>query len=154
MENIIKGLVPVFAAGFAIQQFLEVPGTLIEIYGGEKAQQYKKIILGVLGAIVGCLLAASVDDLAVLRILLTHDVTDATGKVTTVIPVINDYIEVLVTGLILSAGTEGVNSILKFMKYSKEDKKNAAAASTPPAKDDTATKSVPTTAALKQVNLK
>ena len=33
--------------------------------------------------------------------------------------------------LVLSAGTEGVNSILKFFKYSKEDKKATAAANDP-----------------------
>jgi hypothetical protein len=155
MQNIIMALAPVFAAGFAIQQLLEVPGTLIELSGGEKSQKYKKIILGVLGAIIGCSLAAWVDDLAVLRVLLTHTVTDAAGKSTTVVPVISRYVEVPVTGLILSAGTEGVNSILKFMKYAKEDKKNEASTSTP--SDATATspkKALPMTAELKQINLK
>src|SRR5438094_4639531 len=57
--------------------------------------------------------------------------------------------------LVLSAGTEGVNSILKFFKYSKEDKKATAAA-----KDPTggvaanAAASVPTVDALKRMNLK
>jgi hypothetical protein len=155
MQNIIMALAPVFAAGFAIQQLLEVPGTLIELYGKDKAQQYKKIILGVLGAIIGCSLAAGVDDLAVLRVLLTHTVTDALGKTTTVVPVISRWVEVPVTGLILSAGTEGVNSILKFMKYTKEDKKNEASKSTPT--DSTAkTPMTPLsmTAELKQINLK
>jgi hypothetical protein len=155
MQNIIMALAPVFAAGFAIQQLLEVPGTLLELYGGDNAQKYKKIILGILGAIAGCLLAASVDDLAVLRVLLTHTVTDAAGKSTTVVPVISRWVEVPVTGLILSAGTEGVNSILKFMKYAKEDKKNEASGSTP--SDSTARSSMvalPMTAELKQINLK
>lgn len=34
--------------------------------------------------------------------------------------------DVIVTALVLSAGTEGFNSILKFLGYSKEDKKAQA----------------------------
>src|ERR1051325_357314 len=131
MDKIIMALAPVFSTGFAIQQLLEIPGTLIDIFGGEKSQQFKKVILGMLGAIVGCLLVAWLHGLRGLKILLTHSVTDSAGKVTTVVPDIKAYVDVPVTGLILSAGTEGLNSILKFLKYSKEDKKNDAASSNP-----------------------
>ncbi len=34
---------------------------------------------------------------------------------------------------VISAGTEGVNSILKFLKYAKEDKKNDAVQTLAPA---------------------
>ena len=65
------------------------------------------------------------------------------------------WLDVPISALVLSAGTEGVNSILKFFKYSKEDKKATAAA-----KDPTggvaanAAASVPTVDALKRMNLK
>lgn len=150
MDNIIAALAPVFAAGFAVQQLLEIPGTLIDLYGDDKAQQYKKVILGIIGVVIGCGLAMSVEGLAVLRVLLTHTVTDAAGKVTTVVPDIKPYVEVPVTGLIISAGTEGLNSILKFMKYTKEDKKNAVAASDPSSPTGRAAKPD----ALKNINLK
>jgi hypothetical protein len=42
-------------------------------------------------------------------------------------------VDFIATALIISAGTEGVNSILKFLKYSKEDKKREAAAADPKA---------------------
>jgi hypothetical protein len=35
-------------------------------------------------------------------------------------------VDVIVTALVLSAGTEGFNSILKFLGYAKEDKKAQA----------------------------
>jgi hypothetical protein len=42
-----------------------------------------------------------------------------------------DPLDAVITGFIISGGTEGVNSILKFLKYTKEDKKSEAAAKTP-----------------------
>jgi hypothetical protein len=36
-------------------------------------------------------------------------------------------VDTIVTALVLSAGTEGTNSIVKFLKYLKEDKKTSAA---------------------------
>lgn len=146
MDNITTALAPVFAAGFAVQQLLEIPGTIIDLSKNENAQKFKKIILGIIGVIIGCTLAGSVDDLAVLRVLLTH--MDAAGK--PVVPEISRYVEVPVSGLIISAGTEGLNSILKFMKYTKEDKKNAAANSDPTKPADGAAKPD----ALEDINLK
>src|SRR5690242_9796129 len=106
MEKLVTALAPVFAAGFAIQQFLEIPGTLIDIYGGTKFQQYKKAILGIIGGVIGFILAGYIDDLRVLKILVAT-MNNATG--------IQAALDIFVTGLIISAGTEGVNSILKFL---------------------------------------
>src|ERR1044072_5318446 len=106
MDNITTALAPIFAAGFAVQQFLEIPGTIIDLSKNENAQKFKKIILGIISVIIGCTLAGSVDDLAVLRELLTH--MDAAGK--PVVPEISRYAEVLVSGFIISAGPEGQNT--------------------------------------------
>ncbi|MGD0174859.1 MAG: hypothetical protein ABSC61_10630 [Anaerolineales bacterium] len=38
-----------------------------------------------------------------------------------------DFLDAVTTGLIVSAGTEGLNSILKLLGYLKEDRKAAAA---------------------------
>ena len=38
-----------------------------------------------------------------------------------------DAVDVVVTALVISAGTEGFNSIMKFLGYDKEDKKASAA---------------------------
>lgn len=37
------------------------------------------------------------------------------------------WLDVLVTGFIISSGTEGINSIVKFLGYKKEEKKDQAA---------------------------
>jgi hypothetical protein len=64
-------------------------------------------------------------------------------------------LDVLISALVLSAGTEGVNSILKFFKYSKEDKKATAASKEPTtALAANVVAGVPTADALKRMNLK
>ena len=70
----------------------------------------KKAVLGVLSLIVGLGLAFA----GKLRVLLPLN-TD-----------IGPILDYLVTGLVISAGTEGFNSILKFLSYKKEEKKAEA----------------------------
>jgi hypothetical protein len=105
-------LTALFAAGFAVQQLLELMTSILDLDSNPTFQKYKKAILGMLSLAAGLLLAGFVGDLRVLSVL---GVT-ASGLPFTVT-------DVCVTGLVLSAGTEGINSILKFAKYSKEDKK-------------------------------
>lgn len=105
-------LTALFAAGFAVQQLLELATAILNLDSNPTFQKYKKAILGVLSLAAGLLLAGFVSQLRVLSAL----------GVATSGP--ND---VLVTGFVLSAGTEGINSILKFAKYAKEDKKTTAA---------------------------
>jgi hypothetical protein len=100
---------PIFAAGFAVQQFLEVLSPLVERFLGESR---KKMALGVAGFIVGLGIASHFD----LRALRFFNVANSGG-----------WLDLLVTALILSAGTEGSNSIVKFLKYLKEDRKSGAA---------------------------
>jgi hypothetical protein len=102
--SLIKALVPAFAAGFAVQRLLEIADPLLD-----KAKN-KKAILGVLSLIVGLALAVA----GKLRVLLPLN-TD-----------IGPVLDYLVTGLFISAGTEGFNSILKFLSYKKEEKKAEA----------------------------
>lgn len=105
-------LTALFAAGFAVQQFLELATALLDLDSNPTFQKYKKAILGLLSLTAGLLLAGFVGELRVLSAL----------GVSTSGP-----IDVCLTGLVLSAGTEGINSILKFAKYSKEDKKTTVA---------------------------
>lgn len=99
----------------------------------------KKIILGVLSLTLGLVLAFT----ARLHVLQLLGVTSTPGL---------DPVDAIVTGLIISGGTEGINSILKFLKYSKEDKKNDAASKGPVnANADSAVKS---TTALDEINKK
>ncbi len=105
----VNPLAPIFAASVAVQQILEVFSVVVEELVGEKR---KKIVLGIIGFVVGILL------------------TWAFGLDVMYYFQINSKIpgfDTIVTALVLSAGTEGTNSIVKFLKYLKEDKKATAA---------------------------
>lgn len=114
MDKLITALAPVFAAGLGIQQLGEILSPVID----KISPNYKKIVLGVSSLILGLILAF----VAKLHVLQLLGVTPAPGL---------DFLDAVVTGFIISGGTEGVNSILKFLKYTKEDKKSEAAAKTP-----------------------
>jgi hypothetical protein len=108
MES-LNPLAPIFAASVAVQQVLEVFSVVIEKRVGETR---KKAALGIIGFVVGILLAWA----------FGLDVMDY-FKLNSKIP----GVDTVVTALVLSAGTEGTNSIVKFLKYLKEDKKATAA---------------------------
>lgn len=136
MDKLITALAPVFAAGLGIQQLGEILSPVVDKITADN----KKIILGVLSLTLGLVLAVT----AKLHVLQLLGVTTTPGL---------DTVDAIVTGLIISGGTEGINSILKFLKYSKEDKKNDAAAKSPAnANADPAAKSTP--AALDEINKK
>lgn len=102
-------LAPIFAASVAVQQILEAISVFVEErYGPAK----KKAILGVVGFVIGLGFAAYFD----LNVMSYFQVTRSGGLVDKVL-----------TALMLSAGTEGVNSVVKFLKYLKEDRKATAA---------------------------
>ena len=106
MDKLVVALGPAFAAGFAVQQLLEIlDGFVVKIKIIGKAD--KKLILGIVSLIVGLVLAFG----AGLRVLQPLGVTNA------------DFLDGVITALIVSAGTEGFNSIMKFLGYAKEDKK-------------------------------
>lgn len=106
----LNPLAPMFAASVAVQQILEVCSVLIEKI--EVRESNKKAVLGVIGFLVGIVLAWA----------FGLDVMDY-FKLNSQIP----GVDTIVTALVLSAGTEGTNSIVKFLKYLKEDKKATAA---------------------------
>lgn len=108
--SVIDALAPAFAVGFAIQQLLEL---LDPIAGKAVHGSAKKIALGLVALAVGVIAAAYVDAIRILAALGV--VTDA-------------WIDVTITGLVVSAGTEGLNSIVKFLGYAKENKKEDAKA--------------------------
>jgi len=104
VDDLVLALGPVFAAGFAVQQLLEILDPLvIKIIG----KGDKKLILGLVSLAVGLALAFG-SGLSVLRPLKLADA---------------GWVDAVVTGLILSAGTEGINSILKYLGYSKDKKR-------------------------------
>jgi hypothetical protein len=110
MDILITALGPVLAAGFALQQLLEILNPLIERIVGED-EKAKKMYLGLVSLFVGFGLSFG----AGLRVLTALG-ADA--------PYLVDGI---VSGLIISGGTEGINSIMKFLGYTKEKEKAQAA---------------------------
>jgi hypothetical protein len=102
-------LAPIFAASFAVQQILEMLSVFVEKWFGEKR---KKAVLGIVGFVIGFGFASYFE----LYAMKYFGITKSGGA-----------IDLVVTALIMSAGTEGTNSIVKFLKYLKEDKKATAA---------------------------
>jgi hypothetical protein len=138
VDSLVVALGPAFAAGFAVQQFLEILeqflfvilfpfmswlvhknsfmlGIVNKIKGNadrtkmdeEKIKIYKKAGHSLASFIIGFLLAFG----AGLRVLRPLGVQNAGNW------------DLFVTGLIISSGTEGVNSIMKFLGYTKEKAK-------------------------------
>jgi len=117
METLVTALGPVFAAGLAIQQLLELLDSIL--LKKLIPEDYKKAILGALSLVAGLALAFG----AGLRVLELLGVPSPW------------YWDELTTGLIISGGTQGINSILKFLGYAKEGKKADAAAKLTPVKN-------------------
>ncbi len=109
MDSMIMALVPVFAVGLAIQQLLEVLDPIMNKLVGEGD---KKLFLGIISMVVGLTIAYS----SHISVLTPLGIIDAGA------------LDVFVTGLIVSAGTETFNSILKFLGYAKENMKVSTAA--------------------------
>jgi hypothetical protein len=134
LDKIITALAPIFAAGFAVQQLLEILTSFLDLDSNEGFQRYKKPILGAAAFGLGCALAVALQNgvLGILQGISEYKWTDF-----------------FATALVISAGTEGVNSILKFLKYSKEDKKREAAGADPQASLPAAPAAPVTEAALR-----
>jgi len=109
MDTLLVALGPAFAAGFAVQRLLEILDPVLESAKGLK--DHKKTVLGLTSLIAGLALAFGLG----LRVLEPLGVASA--------PIIDG----VVTALVVSAGTEGFNSILKLLTYAKDDKKAEAA---------------------------
>ena len=107
MDKLVLALGPAFVAGFALQRLLEILDPLVDGW----VETNKKIISGLISLLVGLLLAT----FGGLRVLAPLNFTQS------------DIIDDIVTGLVISGGTEGFNSIMKFLGYSKEEKKSDAA---------------------------
>ena len=104
MDKLVVALGPAFVAGFAVQQMLEILDPIVERF----FKGNKKLLLGSVSLIIGLALAFG----AGLRVLQPLGVTNT------------DFLDAIVTGLIVSAGTEGINSIMKFLGYTKDNTKD------------------------------
>jgi hypothetical protein len=113
MDPLTKGLVIPFAAAFIIQRFLEIldplTSKLIEDPG------WKKVVLGLVSLVMGWALASW------LQLGIFHAL--GSGAVVK----LSESLDHFLTGIFISAGTEGFNSLLKFANYKKEESKADAA---------------------------
>src|SRR6266481_2042049 len=109
MAGLVLALAPAFAAGFALQRLLEI---LDPIFDKIKTGQFKKIALGLISFAAGLGLAAWPKTRVLTQLVAPESA-----------PALLDY---FVTALIVSGGTEGFNSILKFLNYKKEETKAGA----------------------------
>lgn len=106
----IQNLLVAFVAGFAIQQLLEVIDPITSLFLTKPA--WKKSALGIVSLFLGFWMA-SAGHIQILAAL--------SAKVSL-------RFDLFVTSVFISAGTEGFNSLLKFVNYKKEATKASAAA--------------------------
>jgi len=109
IATLVKAFGPAFAAGFALQRLLEILDPFLDRI---KKGEHKRIVLGLTSFAAGLGLAAW-PKIRVLTPLVTPESA----------PELLDY---LVTALVVSGGTEGFNSIIKFLSYKKEETKEEA----------------------------
>lgn len=107
MEQLVLALGPAFATGFALQRLLEILDGPIERF----AKDNKKIVLSLLSLLGGLILSFG----AGMRVL--KHLGFAGG----------DVWDAIVTALIISAGTEGINTIMKYFGYVKQKEQAEAA---------------------------
>jgi hypothetical protein len=110
-------LVP-FAAGFVLQRFIEIvdPFTTALI----KDLNRKKLILGIVSLVAGCIISGW-GGVHIFAALGGHPLGSGS---------IGNVLDILASGIFISAGTEGFNSVMKFASYKKEASKADAAAKT------------------------
>jgi hypothetical protein len=115
MDEIAKSLGPTFAAGFAVQRALEILDTL---FGGMGVLgNYKKFIFSVVSLGMGLWIAYGA------QLEMIHTLASNISM--------SHGLDKFITGLVISGGTEGFNSIMKFLNYKKEQTKADAVAKTP-----------------------
>ena len=117
LQNVTKALAPAFGVGIGIQHLNELLDAFFSTFAGNNVNR-KKLLMGASSLIFGCAatVAFKLDIVGALR-----GDTNASGVVW--------LLNVFVTALIISTGTEGINSIVKFLGYAKDQKKASAASS-------------------------
>jgi hypothetical protein len=99
MTATAETLLPIFIAGFAVSRLLEFAAI---IWQRVAPTRDKTLAMAVLSVVMACLLTWG----AGLKVMATPE---------------QPWVGGLITVLVLSAGTEGANSILKFLNYKKEE---------------------------------
>jgi hypothetical protein len=113
--DLAKILTVPFAAGFVVQRLLEIcDPVFVKLF---KNADSKRVAIGIVSAIIGWLLAGFGD------IRIFHALQP-------LLPGMKDmpcWLDIFASGIFISAGTEGFNSLMKFANYKKEASKADAA---------------------------
>jgi hypothetical protein len=115
VDQLLVALAPGFAVGFAVQRLLEILDAVLGFLlpdTWDKSPTLKHFVLSIVSIIAGGAVALTTG----IRVL--HPLGGTA----------NDAWDVAVTALVISAGTEGLNSILKYLGYKKDEQKGNAAA--------------------------
>lgn len=115
-QDYINALAPAFVAGFAVQQGVEVVSSLCAqaVKDWDKNISKKKAILTLVSLSISAWIVTFAN-LDVLQVFVASKNCEA------------PFTHGLVTVIFISAGTEGFNSLLKWISYKKEDAKASAA---------------------------
>ena len=105
MNQLIESVAPVLIASFAIQQLLELLDPILDAV----VKPHKKWILSVVAFIAGLALTLGLE----LRILAPFGITRF------------PWVDVILTTLVITGGTKGVNDLMKLIGYKKEEAKAA-----------------------------
>jgi hypothetical protein len=128
MNILIATLGPAFVAGFAVQHVIELLDSFTFSLIANTA--IKKTIVGIASLVLGAFVTVSgnVRILApIYRYANTPAPTSGANQSSQPVPSPSDDWDQIVTIVVISAGTEGINSILKLLGYKKEEAKAEAA---------------------------
>ena len=113
LTSIVTGLAPAFIAGFAVQQAVEVISSLLAFSKGlDNNIKAKKAVLSLIAVVISAIVVTSS------KFDVFAPFSGDTG---------HSGAHVFLTIVFVSAGTEGFNSLLKWLSYKKEDVKATAA---------------------------
>jgi hypothetical protein len=114
ISDLVQTLTVPFAAGFVVQRFVEI----LDTYTTAKIADFKnkKFVIGIISLVLGIALAAGLQ-LRMFHELLQLNCDDVWAT----------WLDYLGTGVFISGGSEGFNSLLKFANYKKEASKADAA---------------------------
>ena len=129
MITLPVALAPAFAAALALQHLTELIDSFLN---RSQAAAKKKLTIGICSLIVAGVLIGFVPTLGILDNIqrASATVSSTTGQAVAnppaplpASPKAPGWLDLFISALIVSAGTDGFNSILKFLTYKKEETK-------------------------------
>jgi len=123
IASVTSALAPAFAAGFALQRLIEIADSVVP--QSSWYAQWKRTFLAIISFGVGLAVACSTNGAFLVLTQLF--------KAASLSPKLPGWLDPGVTALIISAGTDGFNSIVKFLEYKKADTKDASTVTDNPA---------------------